>query len=247
VVDVDGDVTRTDKDGVTEVLLKAGPKQTLDGESAARYATFAGPDEQELARLPRLQAVLDGILARLPDTPEATTRLLPGGAGSLSSVAPATLATLLHELAAASATNAVSYTVLPVTEVDTGGEDVTYRIERAEVDALVQKDLAGSVPQSPFGSKNRVLVRNGVGTAGIGQSVTRKLTPAGFRVVGTGNAPTFDYKETVVLVFNSSDEDAELGRRVAEVLGVGEDAVRLSDLDQTVADVIVIVGADFKP
>jgi len=246
VVDVDADVTRTTKDGVTEVLVKAGAKQTLDGESAAKYATFIAPDEQELARLPRLQAVLEGLLERLPKTPQAVTELLPGAAGSVASLPPATIAEQLMALADARQRQAMSPAVLPVSEVDAGGEQVTYRMERVELDGLVQKDFAGSVPENPFGSKNRVLVRNGVGTAGIGHSVTKKLLPAGFRVVGTGNAPTFDHQETVVLVFSNADEDVELGRRVAEVLGVGEDAVQLSEFDQTVADVIVIIGADYK-
>jgi len=247
VVDVDADVTRKDKEGVTEVLLKAGAHQTLDGESAVRYATFVAPDEQELARLPRLQAVLQGLLERLPETTQAVTALLPGTAGSLASLPPATLAEQLLALADAHKREAMSPAVLPVSEVDAGGEQVTYRLERVELDGLVQKDLAASVPDNPFGSKNRVLVRNGVGTAGLGQSVTRRLIPAGFRVVGTGNAPTFDYEKTVVLVFDSADEDVEVGQRVAEVLGVSEDAVQLSDIDQTVADVIVIVGRDYKP
>lgn len=247
IVDVDADVTRKDKDGVTEVLLKAGAQQTLDGESAVRFATFVAPDEQELARLPRLQAVLEGLVERLPKTAPAVSALLPGTAGSVASVPPATLAEQLMALADARRREAMSPAVLPVSEVDAGGEQVTYRLEQVELDNLVQKDFAGSVPENPFGSKNRVLIRNGVGTAGLGQSVTRKLLPAGFRVVGTGNAPTFDHEKTVVLVFDSADEDVELGQRVAEVLGVSDDAVQLSDIDQTVADVIVIIGRDYKP
>lgn len=247
VVDVNSDVTRKGKDGRTEVVLKAGAAQTLDGESAVAYATFVGAEEQELARLARLQVVLEGVIKRLPDSTEAIGKLVGGKAGSAATMPTGEIAKLLRGLAVGYGKDAVSPSVLPVTEIDTGGEGNTYRIESDAVEALVQKDLAGSVPHNRFGANNRVLVRNGVGTAGIGQSVTAKLTPAGFRVVGTGNAPTFDHAQTAVLVFEEGDEAVEAGRRVAEVLGVSEDAVRLSHVNQSVADVIVIVGKDYKP
>jgi hypothetical protein len=38
-----------------------------------------------------------------------------------------------------------------------------------------------------------------------------------------------------------------VGERVAEVLGLPAEAVQISTIAQTTADVIVIVGADYRP
>jgi hypothetical protein len=157
------------------------------------------------------------------------------------------LAEQLRLLAVADAAAAVSYAVLPVTELEFGGDEVTYKLEAAQVQALIDSNLAASVPVSGFGRDNRVLIQNGVGTAAISRTVSKKLLPAGFRVVGSGNADNFDYQKTVVLIFDDSAKSVAVGERVAEVLGVPEGAVQISTVEQTTADVIVIVGADYKP
>jgi len=72
------------------------------------------------------------------------------------------------------------------------------------------------------------------------------LVGAGYTVVGSGNASTFDFNESKVLVFDSSVASAELGNRVAATLRLPSGDVAVSDQGQNVADVIVILGKDFR-
>ncbi len=86
----------------------------------------------------------------------------------------------------------------------------------------------------------RVIVYNGSGEPGVAGEVAQVLIRAGFRVVDTKNADTFDYATTQIVVQGG---DAEAGELVREVLGVGE----IVDVpaEQEVADVIIIIGADY--
>jgi hypothetical protein len=159
----------------------------------------------------------------------------------------ATIAETLRRLAEARAAQKLTYTVVPVTDIDNGSDEETTRVDPEQLTALVAAELAGSVPANEFRPDNRVVVRNGVGTTGIGQSVTRRLNAAGFSVVQTGNADNFNYKTTQVLIFDSSDRSVSEGEAVAAALGLSADTVEVSDVEQSVADVIVTIGADYTP
>ena len=62
-----------------------------------------------------------------------------------------------------------------------------------------------------------------------------------------GNANQFGVKQTVVFIPDSSPASQTLGKDVASTLGVPESAVEVSDEGSSVADVIVVLGEDFKP
>ena len=64
--------------------------------------------------------------------------------------------------------------------------------------------------------------------------------------MGTRNKQGFGVKESVVVVFDSSDASLAKARRVASLLGLPASAVRIGTQTQSVADVIVVVGADYK-
>ncbi len=65
---------------------------------------------------------------------------------------------------------------------------------------------------------------------------------AGFRVVDTKNADNFNYATTKIVVQRG---DVKQGEEIARMLGVG--TVEQQPSEQDVADVIVIVGKDYKP
>ena len=60
------------------------------------------------------------------------------------------------------------------------------------------------------------------------------------------NAPSFGYEQSQVFVSEATAEAQALGKRVAEAIGVPGAQVVTQDFG-TVADVVVIVGADFRP
>jgi len=128
---------------------------------------------------------------------------------------------------------------LPVTPIDLGGETF-YEPQREEVADLLLQWWGVRVGSDD--SVTRVIVYNGVGTPGVAGAAARELITQGMQVVETRNADRFDYGSTLVVV---QDGDMEQGERVRDALGVGEVVDQPSSQD--VADIIVIIGADYKP
>jgi anionic cell wall polymer biosynthesis LytR-Cps2A-Psr (LCP) family protein len=227
------------------VVLTVGQQQ-LSGAQVVTFVSYLRPDEQEQTRLARLQDVFDALLAALPDdTGEVQALLGQLGDGSRSTLPAGELAERLVGLAEATEADAVQYDTLPVIPLDAGGGESAFRLDEPAAQALVERRLAQSVPEGERATGNRVLVLNGVGTPGIGEAVRGRLIDEGFVFVGSRNAPRFDYANTVVLVPEATPEAQLLGERVAAALGVQAD-VR-TDQFGTIADVVVIIGADFSP
>lgn len=237
-VDVDVTVVRG-----RQVLLNTG-RQRLSGVSAVAFATYLAPGEQEQVRLTRLQAVLDAIITHLPS--EAASFIGSLGKGSVTTQSPAVVAGVLTGLAKDDANDNVQYQSLPVTKVDLD-ENQRFRIDADADKQLVDNLLAQSIPPGARKSGNRVLVLNGVGTPGLGEKVRAKIVPKGFVFIGRGNAPRFGFKSTLILIPDASDKSVSVGQDVARALGVSVSAVQTTDEIGTMADVVVIVGEDFKP
>jgi LytR cell envelope-related transcriptional attenuator/LytR_cpsA_psr family len=104
-----------------------------------------------------------------------------------------------------------------------------------EFDELVGRIFGTPVPV-------RALVQNGSGAPGIGEAVGRDLIPAGFRIVLSENASTFDHATTTITATGDAHlEDADAAKRA---LGVGE--VQVTQVPSGLADVTIVVGSDFQ-
>jgi hypothetical protein len=228
-----------------QVLVPQGAQQ-LDGDRATTLLGHLAPGEPEQARLARLQEVLDGLLEALPEDAEGVTQQLTAlGDGSATSDSVASIASFLVGVKNDSAADQLQYDTLPVVPIDPGGGVTAFRLDAEPARALVDRALAQSVPAGARQSGNRVYVLNGVGTPGLGEAVRTRLVAADFVFVASRNAESFDYETTRILVPEATPEAQALGVRVAEALGVQPD-VQQSNLG-TIADVVVIVGADFRP
>ena len=240
-VEVDTDVVQ----GNVRSLTKG--QQRLTGGQAVSYATFLAPEEQEPARLVRLQQTLDALLLALPEAAQLATLLGSLGGGSQSSLQVPQLADFLGGLARDTKARDLQYNLLPVVPIDPGNGVTSYRVDALPLGALVDRLFGPSVPASRRETGNRVFVSNGVGTPGIGATVRGALVKAGFVFVGSRNAPTFGRPKTVVLVRDATAEQQALGLRVARALRVPDASVQVSTEVGTTADVIVVVGRDYKP
>lgn len=128
---------------------------------------------------------------------------------------------------------------LPVKPIDLGGQTF-FEPQRDKIaDLLLQW---WDVRLGAEDSSVRVIIYNGAGTPGIAGRAAQQLIAAGMRVVDTKNADRFDYDTTMVVVQDGNTEQGEL---VRSALGVGEVVDKPSEQD--VADVIVIIGRDYKP
>jgi LytR cell envelope-related transcriptional attenuator len=244
-VDVDTDVIR--KVGNRRVLfLQRGAGQHLTGAQAVEYATYTAAGEDSTGSLPRLQAVIEGLLAKLPADPAAAGRMLGSVApGAGTTIGPQRLGALLAGLAADNKTaGGVLPIVLPVQKIDSGGQPV-FRVDDDKMHTFVRSNLDASLPASARIARPRVLLQNGVGTPGLIGPACQRLLAAGYTVVGSGNANSFDFNQSKVLVFDNTVATAELGNRVASTLRLSNDDVAVSSEGQNVADVVVILGRDY--
>ncbi|MCW2572450.1 MAG: cell envelope-related transcriptional attenuator [Frankiales bacterium] len=240
VVDVDVSVVvaRT-------VVLNPG-SQRLDGQHAITFMRYLAPGEQEQARLARLQEILDGVLNALPrSTSDVAKALSALGPRSIPSDPTPKLASFLVGLATDSRSEALQYDSLPVISIDPGDGVLSFRVDADATRTIVDRLLAQSVPPGARQTGNRVLVLNGVGTPGIGDKVRAKIVPAGFVFVASRNNATFGVAKTRVLIKEATPEAQAVGEKVAKALGVPLDSVQTAEIG-TIADVVVVVGADFK-
>jgi hypothetical protein len=136
---------------------------------------------------------------------------------------------------------------VPTKPIDSGGGATSYRLDSTETTKLVRSRLASSLPSRTGPAKPTVLIENGVGTSGLVESACNKLLPAGYGFAGSGNAPNFNYAKSQVIVFDSTVATARIGNEIARLLKLPEDDVVASSQGQNVADVVVILGRDYKP
>jgi hypothetical protein len=246
-VNVNTQVTVRNANGSRTVVLSPGP-QKLDGRAAVTYALYLAPKEPELSRLARFNQVWQGVLLGLPTSAADMAPLVDNlGAKSLATVSDASLSTFLASMAKATqAQNTISQ-VLPVKPLDLAGGATSYLIDQTQASAVIDTAFADSKPADNGVAPVRVLVQNGVGTPGLGAEAFGQLHKAGFAFVPGGNANHFGYKKTVVLIPEGSSTWIAQGQKVAKTLGVPASAVMINSQGLTVADIVVILGADYRP
>lgn len=243
-LEVDERLVARSEDGSAQVRFEPGA-QFLDGQRLVEFWSFQERGESELDTFPRQQQVW-GQLLRAASEPAVVEALIADGAPQLETSADrAFLKSLLTRMAAAATEGTMDYTLVPVVPFgagdDTGG--VTYRADPEGIERLVAGPLAPSVPVGGGSDAIRIQVLNGVGTPGIGQAVDRKLEGAGYRIVLTDNARSFDFNETRILVYREDAESLQAAEEVQRLLGVG--TIQISRQPQSVVDLTIVVGADF--
>jgi LytR cell envelope-related transcriptional attenuator/cell envelope-related transcriptional attenuator-like protein len=195
--------------------LESGTAE-LTGDQVVQYLDASGPNLELY-----WGTVLQGLFAERPrvsesdlsetDDPIAARRLLVAAEGA---------------------------TVEPLPTVDLGGDPDAPLIQADERAAseLVESVFGYRLPQPV-----PVLVVNGSGRPGVGQSVAARIIPAGFRVILGQNDEEFDTRHTKVIATGSQHlDDADRAQRA---LGSGEVAV--TEVPSGLADVTIVVGTDY--
>jgi hypothetical protein len=249
---VDVNVTRRNSNGTSTVLVAAGNGVPLSGSQAAAYATYtASAHEDASAQQARLQQVVDGILAALPKSPtDIAAQLRRLGSAGASTLGVAKLSSVLAGLAAAQRSESGLFpTDLPVTPIDSGGAP-SYQVDDTSatgVPQLVKTQLAASVPAGGGRPAPSVYLLNGVGDPREVPTACPRLAANGLAFAGSNNASTFsNTARSVVEISSDSASDVALGDRVAKALGLSASDVERNPQDQTVADVIVTLGSDYR-
>ena len=246
VVDVDVDVTASADVG-SAVLVSAGAHQRLSGAQAAAYAQLLVGDEPEPSRLARQERVLDAVLAALPAASQARRALLGALPDAPTGAGLDTVVRTVGRLRADAGAGQLASTVLPVTDIDAGAGVPSYGLDAVGAAAVVRSRLAGAMLPTPAGGVIRVLVQNGVGTPGLGEAARSRLVAAGLRYVGGGNLAGFGVEQSLVLLPDGSPDSRRRGHAVVQALGLNDSALRVSEAAPSVADVVVMLGKDFRP
>jgi len=139
----------------------------------------------------------------------------------------------------ATPTENVAVVPMPVKPI-TLGQDTYFEPQRDQIADLVQTwwGVTFTEEDAPI----RVIIYNGAGLPGVAGQAAQQLIREGFRVIDTKNADRFDYKQTKVIV---QAGPLTAGHQIAAVLDVGQ--VVDQRADQRIADVIVIIGQDYRP
>ena len=219
-VDVPTQVEQADASGNGNVLWDQGPS-TLAPTDVPRFLSVRGQGN-DLARLARHQTFWTAWLARVAHDQSVVNGLPPD------------LARVMRQLAI----GGVSFQTLPVEAVDAGsGGDEVYRVRQGDLDQLMGQLLPGVSPE-----RIRVQILNGTGAIEAAPRVTKRLVPAGARVVLSGNADSFAYAQTQIVFYDRSKQQA--AERIRQSLGTGRLVLSRQPLD--VVDVTVVVGKDFN-
>jgi hypothetical protein len=217
-------------DGLSQTIDRAGGISVdlpdifiAGGQALGPGAThMSGPQVQSLLRqrsddaAARWAAVLQGFLAVQPP-------IQPSDVTETDDIA-----TVTAQLAAAAGASAQ-----PVPTEDVGGT-VTIAAQPA-LDQLIGGLFGTPVPV-------RSLIQNGNGEPGVGEAVAERILPAGFRVVLSQNATSFDHATTQIVAIGAAHL-AE-AQRAKAALGVG--TVAVTQVPSGLADVTIVVGRDFR-
>ena len=248
LIDVDTDVLAGPANGQQSIVVAAGDGQLLGGKEAVAFATYLAPDENEEARLARFSQVLDQVVQRLPEDRAALVGTLEGvNATESSTLSTESLADFLLGYGTLGRGGDTSYQTLPVDPLETGAPNPALIVDPAGLERLRAGLLADSLPPDAGGEQITVYVQNGVGTPGLEQDAADLLRDKGYDFLNGGNANAFGREQTLILIPDTTEASRALGEDVATTLGVPVSAVQVSDQGSSIADVIVILGADFEP
>jgi hypothetical protein len=246
-VDVDQAITQTDEATQTETVVVPAGSQTLDGNQAATYALAWLPDEPEAARLARYSQVMTATISGLPDDALRIEQMLTSlGASARTTTTTSAVAQQLLQMRRSILEGGQQVRVLPTTDIEAGETLAVVRVDLVAAESVISSLLPQAMLTGAE-SNPRVLVQNGAGTPGLGASARDRLVGAGMVYINGGNAETFDQAQTLVIVEDATTESAILGKKVAQALGIPDTSVQIAEDGQNVADVVVILGADFTP
>jgi hypothetical protein len=131
------------------------------------------------------------------------------------------------------------YDVLPVTSSD-AADGERFEIRTSDLDQVVRADF-GFARLGGQGTRPRVELLNGVGTAGLMQQVAKIVVPAGGNVTLTNNVEGFNEHKTRVVYYD--DSQYATARKFARVLGATSVVKGAIPLDSV--DITVVIGSDF--
>jgi len=218
-------LVEVDAKGKSTVVYPAG-QLTLQAGDIAGYLSHRNPDETDVARLARQQAVWQGWVDAVKSS--SNPNVVPGET-------TAGLGRYLRGLARGN----VQFATLPGSPQTNSSGDETFVPDTDRITTLMAQSVQLPTPANP-GDRVRVRLLSGVGPVDATAVVSARLVPPNAQVIIVGNADRFDYTTTKI-VYND-DSFAAAANETQRQLGVGE--VTKSATPDDTEDVTIIIGQD---
>ena len=263
IVNALGGITVTVDDDIndyyyTGIRMKAGVPTVLDGEKAlglarARHGSVGG----DFTRGENQQKVLIGIKNKIAekglDIPAMINLVNVLGDNLRTNVNIDEMKTAAKVFSNFNPANIASAPLTGLKDGDlvrnasfpVGGLDISFVIPSAGAQnyTKIQQYLDSKIAEySDSPATSRILVLNGTNESGIAANEKLELEKAGFRVTGTGNAPTGEYTEKIT-VYNLGNKE-QTKQKLETYYGTTVKAANElpAGIDKTNYDFVVIVG-----
>jgi transcriptional regulator len=263
IVNALGGITVTVDDDIndyyyTGIRMKAGVPTVLDGEKAlglarARHGSVGG----DFTRGENQQKVLVGIKNKITekglDIPAMINLVNVLGDNLRTNVNIEEIKTAAKVFSNFNPANIASAPLTGLSDGDlvknasfpVGGLDISFVIPSAGAQnyTKIQQYLDSKIADySDSPATSRILVLNGTNESGIAANEKLELEKAGFRVTGTGNAPTGEYKEKI-MIYNLGNKE-QTKQKLETYYGTTVKAVNElpAGIDKANYDFVVIVG-----
>lgn len=233
-IDVDTDVDVPDTKKGAEPLVHRGKDQTLSGQMAVAYSTYRAPGEPEAKQLERFGQVMQGVLKKISDDPQAATAIMKNLLQIMDpSLTDKDLGAFLAKLAAHAKKGDYSTELLPVRGDGTLSPQASA--------GVVKNVLGGSVKAPDQGGATSVGISNASGRTATTESARIALVNGGYSVVVGGTASVTASSQ---VSYGDPAEKAK-AEEVAKTLGLPAGSVHKAKAAAN-ADVSVVLGQDYK-
>ncbi|MFJ5293981.1 LCP family protein [Streptomyces sp. NPDC088348] len=233
-IDIDTDIDVPDTKKGAEPVVHRGKDQTLSGEMAVAYSTYRAPGEPEAKQLERFGQVMQGVLKKISDEPQAATATVKNLAQILDpSLTDKDLGASLAKLAAHAKKGDYSTELLPVRSDGTLSPQASTNV--------VKDVLGGSVKTPDQGGALNVGITNASGRTAATESARIALVNGGYSAVVGGTASVTASSQ----VTYSDPAQKAKADEVAKTLGLPTGSVRKGKAAAN-ADVTVVLGQDYK-
>jgi hypothetical protein len=239
------DVDATVRSG-HDFLATPGPAQHLRGTVASTYAGMLGGAEKESVRLARFSKVLVALFKQLPATAGANLSLLAElGDGAVSDSSFNGPAQVLSAAHAAVRGGSLWEGTLPVRPLGSG--EFEYGVDAAGASKTVAAHFAAARNPADPGAPTVYVVDGVGGSRGTVLAMRNRLRAEGLSYAGFRNATKLGQRTSRVLIPEGTADAIAAGQRVARALGLRQSSVAVDPLGQRLADVMVLIGSDWRP
>jgi len=235
--------------------LEPGPN-LIDGAEALNILMYFSGIEKDipLKDMKMQKNVMDAIFARIAgeDNESLTNNLNQVKDYIDSDLSLEELLKLFSTFASIEPDNNKVY-ALEASSTELEGEGIVYLPDVAGLSDLFSKDQTVAEEEIVTEKTIDVIILNGVGTPGIAAELSdilkSQLYESGinkFNVLEVGNADSFNYAATEIVVYTSDESVVMNGANdLKEILAVGN--ITTSQDEIASSDIVIILGADYNP